>query len=105
LKLEILLVIFEARLSQTNVTRLGEILSWASMGYFLLNQFSPKRAVSKHGFLPSILYFQKEFDVKCFGLSNKALMHIFWLFFNFFPKVGRNFIQISGHTVADLSYF
>jgi hypothetical protein len=70
---------------------------WAKfhhLGYFLLNQFSPKQAVSTHGLFEGF---------------NSGLM---WMFLAFklrfdgdilvflptLPKIRQNFIQFSGHT-------
>jgi hypothetical protein len=44
-----------------SVTRLGHL------GYFLLNQFSPKEAVSTHGLLLKV---SKVVQFGCFGLLN-----------------------------------
>jgi hypothetical protein len=39
----------------------------------------------------------------CFGLSNEALMLIFWYFGPLLPTFRQNFIQISSHTVLSLT--
>jgi hypothetical protein len=73
-----------------------QFATWVTLGYFLLNQFSPKQAVSTHGFLLGILRFQIQFDVSDFQI--KLCCRYFGIFGHFFPKIGLNSNLFSGHT-------
>jgi hypothetical protein len=66
---------------------------WASLGYFLLNQFSPKQAASKHSFALGILRFQIWFDVVDFDCQIKLRCSLF-LLEPFFPKLGEILINV-----------
>jgi hypothetical protein len=76
----------------------------ATLGYFLLNQFSPKHPVSKHSFALGISRFQIWFDVVDFDCQVKLRCSLF-LLEPFFPKLGKiliNFLVTLTVTIQSL---
>jgi hypothetical protein len=60
---------------------------------FYITYFQPNKQ-----FQPMVcLVVSKVIKCGCFGLSNEALMQIFWSFWPLFPKIGQNLNQLSGH--------
>ena len=80
-----------------------DLAKFCQLGYFRLLFYSTNLYLNKQ--FPCIVcyrYFKVSNVVwcRCFGLSNKTLMRIFWHFWPLCPKIGRHFNQFSGHTAG-----
>jgi hypothetical protein len=71
------------------------------LGYFSLHftyPISPNKAVFNTKFVVGISRFQRWFDVDVWGFKIEMLCWYFACFGYFFPNIGQNVIQLSGHT-------
>jgi hypothetical protein len=71
-----------------------DLAGFRHLGYFVLDQFSPKGAVSTHG---GISRFKKMFEVDVLAFQIQLWCWHFW-FLDTFTKIRRHSVQLSSHT-------